>query len=110
MKTPRPKWRGGFRKRVIMEQGKKCTHCGERIKPEGSELHHDYRGEGWAEINQKCDEILPALGFDEETIRAFKKEQYHHRESVEALHPKCHIEADRAMIEGRVNQEKRRRA
>lgn len=109
MPRTRPRWFDGFRKRVIAEQGGKCAGCGERITPETSELHHDFRGEGWASINHVADEVLPALGFDAESIARFKRETYHHRASVEALHPSCHIKADRAMLQGRLTRERMRK-
>lgn len=115
-KQNRPKWRKGFKEQTILNQSGKCSHCDKPlIKGDRIDLHHDYKGHGQAHIRDMIySDEMKALGVTPEIAERMYASMYHHRPSVQAVHghggePDCHTQADLAQLQGRIEQEKRKR-
>jgi hypothetical protein len=109
--SKRPSWIRGYKQSVLQAQNHKCAYCGEALQKENSELHHDYKGHNWALIRGIAEsDSLKALGFEGKLQKRMIKHIYHDTNSIKALHPKCHVQADTAQREGLVEQAKRAKA
>jgi len=110
MSGNRPSWQRGVRNAVKEQQGGKCAWCNKKLKGD-FQVHHDYRGEKWAQIRKRIDsDDMKALGIDGAVADALKADMFHDTATLFAMHPDCHIEADKAQHEGRLIMERVRKA
>jgi len=106
---PRPSWKKHARQNVALKQDGKCAWCDKPLN-RVYQVHHDYKGHKWADVNEIIEsDDLKALGFDKDSIKALRKQMYHDANSLYAMHPDCHIKADKAQLEGRLLTEERKR-
>ena len=85
---------------VAEAQGYKCAWCDKPLT-RVYEVHHDYNGHKWADINKMLEsDDMKALGLSGDA--KLRKWIYRDSRGLYAMHPKCHIEADKAQAEGKV--------
>jgi hypothetical protein len=110
MATTRPAWRKGVRNAIKDQQGGKCAWCSEQLEGD-FQVHHDYRGEKWSQIRKRIEsDDMRALGIEGAIADAVKADMFHGADTLFAMHPDCHIEADKAQHEGRLIMEQVRKA
>lgn len=104
----RPNWGKGVRKDVLAAQNNLCAWCGEAIAGK-FEVHHDFQGHKWHEIDKLLQsDSMKALGLSGDA--KLRKWIYRDRRNLYAMHPSCHVQADRAQEEGRLIMEQVRKA
>lgn len=108
MPKNRPHWGKHTRNLVRVSQDNKCAWCGEELQKQ-YEVHHDFKGHKWADIKKVLgSDDMKALGLSGDA--KLEKWMFKDSRSLFAMHPKCHIEADKAQAEGKLIMEQVRKA